>query len=155
MNDARPGIPRRGQRRAKCQDIEGWTVGETAWPPGSNTEDGLRYMDDPTKDGDSIDNYKDYPKQTEVHDSSGIANDAFYLLVNGGKNRTSGMEVKDGIGMEKGLKVYYRALAHYMTPNTTFAQARQACIQAATDLHGATSPEVQKVKDSWAAVGVK
>ncbi|MBZ4415652.1 M4 family metallopeptidase [Myxococcus sp. RHSTA-1-4] len=131
-----------------------WTVGETAWTPGSNTEDGLRYMDDPKKDGYSIDNYKDYPKQTEVHGSSGIANNAFYLLVNGGKNRTSGLEVKDGIGMEKGLKIYYRALAHYMTPNTTFAQARAACIQAATDLHGANSPEVQKVKESWTAVGV-
>ncbi|MFP2932010.1 M4 family metallopeptidase [Pyxidicoccus sp. 3LG] len=131
-----------------------WTVGETAWTPGNSTEDGLRYMDDPTKDGYSIDNYKDYPKQDEVHGSSGIANNAFYLMVNGGKNRTSGQEVKDGIGMEKGLKIYYRALAHYMTPNTTFAQARQACIQAATDLHGANSTEVQKVKESWTAVGV-
>ncbi|MFP2908593.1 M4 family metallopeptidase [Pyxidicoccus sp. 3LFB2] len=131
-----------------------WTVGETAWTPGSNTEDGLRYMDDPTKDGYSIDNYKDYPRQKEVHGSSGIANNAFYLMVNGGKNRTSGQEVKDGIGMEKGLKIYYRALAHYMTPNTTFAQAREACIKAATDLHGADSTEVKKVKESWSAVGV-
>ncbi|MCP3141073.1 M4 family metallopeptidase [Pyxidicoccus xibeiensis] len=131
-----------------------WTVGETAWTPGNSTEDGLRYMDDPTKDGYSIDNYKHYPEQTEVHGSSGIANNAFYLMVNGGKNRTSGQEVKDGIGMEKGLKIYYRALAHYMTPNTTFAQAREACIKAATDLHGASSTEVQKVKESWSAVGV-
>ncbi|WP_163997018.1 M4 family metallopeptidase [Pyxidicoccus caerfyrddinensis] len=131
-----------------------WTVGETAWTPGNGNEDGLRYMNDPTKDGYSIDNYKNYPKQKEVHGSSGIANNAFYLLVNGGKNKTSGAEVKDGVGMEKGLKIYYRALAHYMTPSTTFAQAREACIKAATDLHGANSPEVQKVKESWTAVGV-
>jgi bacillolysin len=132
-----------------------WTVGETAWTPGNNsTEDGLRYMNDPTKDGYSIDHYKNYPKMKEVHGSSGIANNAFYLMVNGGTNRTSGQEVKDGIGMEKGLKIYYRALAHYMTPNTTFAQAREACIKAATDLHGANSTEVQKVKESWSAVGV-
>ncbi len=131
-----------------------WTVGETAWTPGNSNEDGLRYMNDPTKDGYSIDNYKNYPKMKEVHGSSGIANNAFYLMVNGGKNRTSGQEVKDGIGMDKGLKIYYRALAHYMTPNTTFAQAREACIKAATDLHGANSTEVQKVKESWSAVGV-
>jgi len=56
--------------------------------------------------------------------------------------------------MEKGLKVYYRALAHYMTPNTTFAQAKQATLKAATDLYGAHSAEVQKVKESWSAVGV-
>ncbi|MCE9666362.1 M4 family metallopeptidase [Myxococcus stipitatus] len=132
-----------------------WTVGEAAWTPtNGDPNDGLRYMDDPTKDGYSIDHYKDYPKQTEVHGSSGIANNAFYLLANGGTNRTSKVEVKDGIGMEKGLKIYYRALAHYMTPSTTFAQARQATINAATDLYGADSTEVKKVKESWTAVGV-
>lgn len=49
--------------------------------------------------------------------SSGIANNAFYLLANGGKNRTSGLGVKDGVGMEKGLKIFARALEHDMTPN--------------------------------------
>ncbi|WP_309889150.1 M4 family metallopeptidase [Archangium sp.] len=139
----------------KNQAVEfDWKVGEDAWTPGNGNGDALRYMDDPTKDGYSIDNYKNYPKQTEVHGSSGIANNAFYLLVNGGTNRTSGQKVEDGIGMEKGLKVYYRALAHYMTPNTTFAQAKQATLKAATDLYGANSAEVQKVKESWSAVGV-
>ncbi|MGZ3457387.1 MAG: M4 family metallopeptidase [Archangium sp.] len=131
-----------------------WMIGEDAYTPANGPNDALRYMDDPTKDGYSLDNYKSFQSSTEVHSSSGIANNAFYLLVNGGKNRTSGIEVKGGIGMEKGLKVFGRALAHYMTPNTTFAQARQACISAATDLYGATSPEVQKVKESWTAVGV-
>lgn len=131
-----------------------WKVGEDAWTPANGTGDALRYMDDPTKDGYSIDNYKDYPKQTEVHGSSGIANNAFYLLANGGTNRTSGQKVDGGIGMEKGQKVYYRALAHYMTPTTTFAQARQATINAATDLYGANSAEVKKVQESWSAVGV-
>jgi Zn-dependent metalloprotease len=131
-----------------------WKMGEDAWTPANGTGDALRYMDDPTKDGYSVDHYSHYPKQTEVHGSSGIANNAFYLLANGGTNRTSGQEVKGGIGMEKGLKVFYRALEHYMTPNTTFAQAREATINAATDLYGANSAEVQKVKESWKAVGV-
>jgi Zn-dependent metalloprotease len=129
-------------------------VGEDAWTPANGTGDALRYMDDPTKDGYSVDHYKNYPKQTEVHGSSGIANNAFYLLANGGKNRTSGLEVKDGVGMEKGLKIFSRALEHYMTPKTTFAQARQATVQAATDLYGANSAEVKKVQESWTAVGV-
>ncbi|ATB29956.1 M4 family metallopeptidase [Melittangium boletus] len=131
-----------------------WSMGEDAWQPGNTTGEALRYMNDPTKDGYSIDNYKNYPKQTEVHGSSGIANNAFYLLTEGGKNRTSGLEVKDGIGMDKSLKIFGRALTTYMTPNTTFAQAREATIKAATDLHGADSVEVQKVKDAWTAVGV-
>ena len=132
-----------------------WTVGEAAWTPtNGDPHDGLRYMNDPTKDNYSVDNYKNYPKQTEVHGSSGISNNAFYLLVEGGKNRTSGLEVKGGIGMEDGLKIFGRALATYMTPKTNFAQAREATIKSATDLYGADSNQVQKVKDAWTAVGV-
>ncbi len=133
-----------------------FSVGEDAWTPNNgDPNDALRYMNDPTSDGYSVDNYKNYPKQTEVHGSSGIANNAFYLLTQGGKNKTSGMEVKDGIGMDKSLKIFGRALTTYMTPKTTFSQARDATIKAATDLYGATSPEVQKVKDAWSAVGVE
>jgi len=133
-----------------------WAVGEDAWTPNNgDATDALRYMDDPTKDGYSVDHYSNYPKQTEVHGSSGIANNAFYLLANGGTNKTSGQKVDGGIGMEKGLKIYYRALAHYMTPSTTFAQAREATLKAATDLYGADSVEAQKVKQSWSAVGVQ
>ncbi|KAF0215570.1 MAG: M4 family peptidase, partial [bacterium] len=131
-----------------------WKVGEDAFTPSNGNNDALRYMDDPTRDNYSVDNYRNYPQQTEVHGSSGIANNAFYLLVQGGTNRTSGIAVANGIGMEKGLKVFYRALSTYMTPSTTFAQARQATINAATDLYGANSTEVQKVKESWTAVGV-
>jgi Zn-dependent metalloprotease len=130
-----------------------YAVAEQCWTPGT-TGDALRYLDDPTRDRRSIDNYANYPKQTSVHYSSGISNNAFYLLTNGGKNKTSGIEVADGIGMEKGLKIFGRALIHYMTPGTTFAQARIACIDAATDLYGAASVEVQTVREAWSAVGV-
>jgi len=133
--------------------LDPFKIGEQCWTPGT-PGDALRYMDDPTKDNYSIDNYRNYPNQTEVHGSSGIANNAFYLLTQGGTNRTSGIEVKDGIGMEKGLKIFARALTTYMTPSTTFAQAREACIQAASDLYGADSVEAQKVKEAWTAVGV-
>jgi bacillolysin len=132
-----------------------WAVGEDAWTPtNGDPTDALRYMNDPTKDNYSVDHYSNYPKQTEVHGSSGIANNAFYLLANGGTNKTSKQTVDGGIGIEKGLKIYGRALANYMTPSTTFAQAREATIKAATDLYGANSAEVTKVKESWAAVGV-
>ncbi|MET0406327.1 MAG: M4 family metallopeptidase [Cystobacter sp.] len=140
----------------KNQAVEfDWKVGEDAWTPGNGSDDALRYMDDPTKDGYSIDHFKNYPKQTEVHGSSGIANNAFYLLTEGGKNRTSGLGVDKGIGMEMSQKIFGRALTTYMTPNTTFSQARDATIKAATDLYGSTPEVVQKVKDAWTAVGVE
>jgi Zn-dependent metalloprotease len=65
------------------------------------------------------------------------------------------VEVQGGIGIEKSLKIYGRALQNYMTPRTTFAEAREATIKAATDLFGADSAEVAKVKESWSAVGVE
>ncbi|WP_375756818.1 M4 family metallopeptidase [Corallococcus exercitus] len=132
-----------------------WAVGEDAWTPknGDNT-DALRYMNDPTADGYSIDNYKNYPKMTEVHGSSGIANNAFFLVTEGGKNKTSGIEVKDGIGMDKSLKIFGRALTTYMTPQTNFSEARAATIKAATDLYGKDSTEAKKVAEAWTAVGV-
>ncbi|MEW6736079.1 MAG: M4 family metallopeptidase [Acidobacteriota bacterium] len=131
-----------------------WKIGEDIYTPGQ-AGDALRYMDDPTKDNYSVDNYRNYPQQTEVHGSSGIANNAFYLLVNGGTNRTSGLTVTDGIGMEKGAKIFFRALSFYMTPSTNFKQGREATVRAAADLYGENSLEVQKVREAWTAVGVE
>ncbi|HLT31877.1 MAG TPA: M4 family metallopeptidase [Myxococcaceae bacterium] len=132
-----------------------WLVGEDAWTPGNGNDDALRYMDDPTRDNYSIDHYSNYPRQTEVHGSSGIMNNAFYLLAEGGTNKTSGMSVANGIGVEDSLKIFGRALIHYMTPSTTFSQARAATINAATDLYGADSQQVASLKEAWSAVGVE
>ena len=43
-----------------------------------------------------------------------------------------------------------------MLPSSaTFATARAATIQAATDLHGAGSPEERAMTEAWTAVGVE
>ena len=117
--------------------------------------DALRYLDNPTRDGSSIDHYSHYPRQKEAYGCSGIANNAFFLMVVGGTNRTSGLRVECGIGMEKALRVMYRAEAYYMTPHTNFAGARQACLRAVADLHGADSAEAATVAQAWEAVGVQ
>ncbi|HVE86611.1 MAG TPA: M4 family metallopeptidase, partial [Myxococcales bacterium] len=138
-----------------AQNADPFKIGEQVWTPGT-AGDALRYMDDPTKDGYSIDNYSKYASSDkEVHRTSGIANNAFALLVKGGTNRTSGTNVNGGIGADKALQIFFRANTVYMTPNTTFSQARAACVKAATDLYGANSPEVAKVNEAWGAVGVK
>jgi Zn-dependent metalloprotease len=140
--------------------IADWKMGEDCWTPHGDPNDALRYMDNPTKDGYSVDNYANYPEQTEVHGSSGIANHAFYQLAetnNANKvpNSVSGIAVQDGIGPEKAAKIFIRGLIHYMRPSTTFSEARGATIQAAIDLYGADSVEVQKTRESWSAVGVE
>jgi bacillolysin len=42
----------------------------------------------------------------------------------------------------------------YLTASSTFSQARAAAVQAATDLYGSTSAEVNAVKLSFDAVGI-
>lgn len=138
-----------------------WSVGEQAWTPNNgDPTDALRYMDNPTKDDYSVDHYSRYPQQTEVHGSSGIANNAFYQLAeqdNGSKipNSVSKIAVRDGIGADKAGKVFFRALRYYLGPSSTFADARAATIRAAIDLYGVESIEVQKTREAWSAVGVE
>jgi thermolysin len=91
-----------------------------------------------------------------VHINSGIANQAYYLAVEGGANRTSGLSVQ-GIGQanrEQMEKVFYRAFTQLMPADATFATARATTIQAARDLYGADSPPERAVTQAWTAVGV-
>ncbi len=134
------------------KDTPDWLIGEMIYTPAI-AGDALRYMDDPKKDGRSIDHYSLYTSTLDVHYSSGLANNWFYLLAQGGVNKTSGIAVS-GIGISKAERIWYIALTGYMTSTTTFSQARTATVNAATQLYGATSIEVQRVKDAWSACGV-
>lgn len=113
----------------------------------------LRNMADPVADGASLDHYSKYRSGVDVHYSSGIANNFFYLLSQGGKNRTSGQTVT-GIGRQKAEKIWYRALTAYMTSSTNFKAARTATLNAAKDLYGSTGAEYKAVGTVWTAVGV-
>lgn len=125
-------------------------VGEDVWTP-NKPGDALRYMDDPSKDGRSIDHYRKYRRNMDVHYSSGLANNVFYLLAHGGTNKTSNQSVT-GIGIEKAQAIFYRALVAYMGPRTDFSGAAQASVKAARDLY--TQAEVDATTAAWAACGV-
>jgi bacillolysin len=92
-----------------------------------------------------------------VHINSGIANHAFYLAIEGGTNRTSGLAVQ-GVGpgnREQIERVFYRAFTSMLPRDATFSLARAATIQAARDLYGANSPAERAVTQAWTAVGVE
>jgi|WetSurMetagenome_2_1015567.scaffolds.fasta_scaffold52272_2 Zn-dependent metalloprotease len=92
-----------------------------------------------------------------VHSNSGIANHAFYLAIEGGTNRTSGLTVT-GIGSanrEKIEKTFFRAFTTMLPASATFSMARAATIQAAKDLYGAGSDVERAVTDAWTACGVQ
>jgi thermolysin len=90
-----------------------------------------------------------------VHHNSGIPNQAFYLLAEGGVNRTSGRRVA-GLGAggrEKAERVFYRGFTAYLTPSATFEDARAATIRAARDLYGDAA--AAETASAWSAVGVE
>lgn len=124
---------------------------------------GIRSMADPARDGQP-DHYSKLvvlPPDDEhdnggVHSNSGIPNHAFYLAIEGGTNRTSGIKVQ-GVGAsnrEQIEKVFYRAFAYLMPSNANFAMARVITLRAAQDLYGLNSAPYNAVRDAWTAVGV-
>ena len=131
--------------------IPDYWAGEDVWTPAISG-DALRYMDDPTRDGRSIDHYDDYTANMDVHLSSGLANHVFYLMSEGGAHASTG-ELVTAIGREQAEQVFYLALTAYMTPDTNFAGARTATMQAALDLYG--SETAQLVGEAWTACGVE
>jgi bacillolysin len=91
-----------------------------------------------------------------VHFNSGIPNHVYYLAIEGGTNRTSGLTVQ-GVGQanrEQIEKTMYRAFTQMMPANANFSVARAVTIQAATDLYGANSAATRAVTQAWTAVGV-
>ena len=107
----------------------------------------------PSYDGSSPDYYTSSIGSLDVHYSSGVANNFFYLLSEGGTNDTSHQSVT-GITRAKAEKIWYRAITTYMTSGTNYAGARVATLNAASDLYGASSAERNAVATAWTAVGV-
>ena len=120
---------------------------------------GIRSMSNPDAFGDP-DHYSTRFTGSEdnggVHINSAIPNQAFYLAIEGGTNRTSGLSVQ-GVGSanrEQIEKVFYRAFTQLLNAGATFSTARAATIQAARDLYGNGSAAERAVSEAWTAVGV-
>ncbi|MEN8250524.1 MAG: M4 family metallopeptidase [Bacteroidota bacterium] len=98
----------------------------------------------------------DYNDCCGVHTNSGVMNHWFYLLSEGGADSNDNGDAFDisGIGIGDAAEIIYRAESVYMTANTTFANARTHTIEAAEDLFGLCSQEIESVSNAWYAVGV-
>lgn len=130
-----------------------WEEGEDIYTPGVSG-DALRSLQNPKKYGDPdryADRYKGTSDNGGVHTNSGIINKVGYLIANGGTHY--GVTVS-GIGNDKLGKIFYRAIVYYVTANETFSNLRAHAVKAATDLYGASSAEVNTVKNAFDSVGV-
>lgn len=130
-----------------------WMVGEDIWTPATSG-DALRYMNDPAKDGASLDYWTSTAGSKDVHYSSGISNLAFYLLSQGGTHPRGKSTISvTGIGIAKAAQIFYKAQIGYLTSSSNFAAAKTATEQAAAAL-GYTTAEIASVTAAWEAVGV-
>jgi bacillolysin len=131
-----------------------YLLGEDVITPG-----GTRSMANPAAYGDP-DHYSLRKLGLEdngfVHSNSGIPNQAYYLAIEGGTNRVSGIRVTGvgGANRDHIEKVFYRAFTEMLPASANFSTARAATIQAARDLDGAGSATEAAVSQAWTAVGV-
>jgi vibriolysin len=96
-------------------------------------------MNNPTQDGQSIDNASQYTSGLDVHYSSGVYNKAFYLL-----GTTSGWTTR------KAFQVYLKANKTYWSANDTWNQSGNGVLAAACDF----GFNVDDVQATLVAVGI-
>ncbi|MEU8589942.1 M4 family metallopeptidase [Streptomyces sp. NPDC048664] len=143
-------------------DVGDYLIGEKIDINGDGTP--LRYMDKPSKDGASKDSWYSGLGNLDVHYSSGPANHFFYLLSEGSGTKVingvtynsptaDGLPVT-GIGRDKALQIWYRALTTKFTSTTNYAAARTGTLAAAGELYGTSGAEYKAVQDAWAAIAV-
>jgi len=112
-----------------------WLIGQEIFKGNG----ALRYMNNPTQDGRSIDHQSNFTSSMDVHHSSGVFNKAFYNLA-----------TTAGWNTEKAFRVMAKANQQYWSANVNWDQAGNGVMDAACDLNYNTSD----VKVALAAVGI-
>lgn len=121
---------------------ENYLTGKNNWDLGREimkNEGALRYLDNPVKDGQSIDHMKDFDV-TEPHGAAGITNKAFYL-----------MATSKGWSIRKAFDVWVKANMHYWNSSMeTFGEAACGVIAATKDY----GYNISDVRIAFAKVGI-
>ncbi|MCI0573215.1 MAG: M4 family metallopeptidase [Myxococcaceae bacterium] len=121
----------------------------------------IRYLYKPSLDGISPDTWFYGMSMLDVHYTSGPANRMFHSLADGTSSDASSdhhspylPEGMAGIGLDAATRIWFKAVTEHFTSTTNYAGAREACILAATDLYGASSPELAAVENAFGAINV-
>jgi thermolysin len=153
LNEAFSDIMATGVEFYFQPDKADYLAGEDVFTPG-----GIRSLANPMAFGDpdhySI-RYRGTADNGGVHTNSGIANNAFYLAIEGGRHRLGAtVQGVGGQSRDQIERAFYRGFTSFLPPRATFSQARGATIQAARELYGSSSPAVTALAQAWTAVGV-
>ncbi|MGW4274500.1 M4 family metallopeptidase [Streptomyces seoulensis] len=139
-------------------DTPDYTMGELININGDNRP--LRYMYNPSLDGQSPNCWTSGNGGLDPHYSMGPLNHWFFLLAVGsgehgyGNSPTCDGSTVTGIGNDKAAKIWYKALASYANSSENYHQARTDSLRAAADLYGAHCAEYNAVAAAWTAVSV-
>jgi len=132
-----------------------WTIG------GDLGGTPFRYLDRPSRDGVSPDEWSPGLRRLDVHLSSGPMNRAFYFLAQGAsadpqshaysRRLPGGMT---GLGNDKAIQLWWRTLSTRLTPASGYRQARAGMLQAARELYGKGGPEEKAAALAFRAIHV-
>jgi Zn-dependent metalloprotease len=121
----------------------------------------IRDMRQPSAIGYGRENWYAGLEYMDISYAAGVINRCFYFLSQGAASSAGNGDYSpylpggmSGIGNDRAARIWYKALTEYMTPLTTFAEAREAAIKAAADLYGAGSADVIAVRRAFAAVNI-
>ena len=114
--------------------IKDWYIGAEIVKKDSGMK-ALRFMDQPSLDGESIDSADQYKADLDVHLSSGVYNRLFYLIAT-----TPQWDTK------KAFEVMVKANMDYWTPSSTFQQAACGVLSSTADLKYSVA-DVKKALD--------
>jgi Zn-dependent metalloprotease len=137
-------------------ETKGWVIGSDK---GCNPPLICRDLKTP-KTFNNPDTYKGNFWQTvsiDPHNNGSVQNRWFVLLCDGGTGTNAELGSAynvTGVGRVKARNIVYRTLTQYLNSDASFADAREGSINAASDLFGADSPEVESVTNAWCAVGL-
>lgn len=140
-----------------------YILGEDFWKQGVGYDGYTRSLKDPkAKTGTGTNSpgantYKgDYWSGFSPYPYAGVQNYWFYLLAEGGSgaNDHGYCYQITGIGKEAAAQIVYRNLMTYMEWGSKYDDVRAGAINAAEDIFGIGSFEVEQVKLAWDAVGV-
>ena len=91
-----------------------------------------------------------------VHINSTILSHAYFLAIEGGTNRTSGLSVT-GVGHENRVdieRVFFNAWVHLVPAFSDHAIVAQALVRSANDLFGTNAASTRALADALRAVGI-
>ena len=151
-------------KRGPTDPIDRIPDGKADWilsPEISPTHTPLRWLYKPSLDGLSPDAWASGIYNLDGHYTMGVATRFFYFL-SMGASADSGSDYYSpylpqgmtGIGIDAAAHVWYKAVSEYMTPTTILFTIRGPLLQAATDLYGAGSVQVQAVANALSGVNL-